>query len=380
MKVRSYRHTLTVLLLLALALVPSACGGGDEPAAADNPTSTPAQGQSYTSAEGPTEALDQEAPSGEPTQTKKETAAEQRGGKIGAPKAHAVADPQYARPKRQPLAVMLENHPDSRPQTGLDKADVVYEAPVEYGIPRFLAIYSREEAPVLGPVRSARSYYVAWASEYDPVYIHAGGSPQSLSWLKQLDVASMDALRYGGSAFERVTDRQAPHNLYTDTRKLRKTIAKDPELKSKGAWGGLRFSKKFTVGSEEGREVRVTYDTGYEVAYEYDERAGVYNRLMLGKPHLDRESKEQLSGSVVIVQTVRMWPLKDDQYGRLGADIQDKGPALIFQDGRVIDGFWEKEKRDSETLYTTADGEPVALKPGKVWIQIAPKAGTKIER
>ncbi|MDP9352696.1 MAG: DUF3048 domain-containing protein [Chloroflexota bacterium] len=380
MKVRSYPYTLTVLLLLALALVASACGGGDEPAAANNPTSAPAQGQSDTSTDSPTEAPDQEAPSGEPTEAKKETSPEQRGGKIGAPKAHAVADPQYARPKRQPLAVMLENHPDSRPQTGLDKADVVYEAPAEYGIPRFLAIYSSEEAPVLGPVRSARSYYVAWASEYDPVYIHAGGSPQSLSWLKQLDVASMDALRYGGSAFERVTDRQAPHNLYTDTRKLRETIAKDPELKSKGAWGGLRFSKKFTVGSEEGREVRVTYDTGYEVAYEYDERAGVYNRLMLGKPHLDRESKEQLSGSVVIVQTVRMWPLKDDQYGRLGADIQDKGPALIFQDGRVIDGFWEKEKRDSETLYTTAEGEPVALKPGKVWIQIVPKAGTKIER
>lgn len=376
MKVRSYPSNLTVLFLLALALVASARGGGAEPAAANNPASAPARGQSETSNDEP----DREALSGEPTEARTKAGAEQRGGKIGAPKQHAIADPRYARPRRQPLAVMIENHPDSRPQTGLDNADVVYEAPAEYGIPRFLAIFSSEEADVLGSVRSARSYYVAWASEYDPVYVHAGGSPQSLSWLKQLDVASMDALRYGGGGFERTTDREAPHNLYTDTQELRKVIAEDPELKRKGSWGGLRFSEKFTVGSEEGREVGVVYDTGYEVSYEYDESTGMYNRLMLGKPHLDRESKGQLSGSVVIVQTVRMWPLKDDQYGRLGADIQDKGPALIFQDGRVIEGFWEKERRDSETLYTTAEGEPVALKPGKVWIQIAPKAGTKIER
>lgn len=375
MKPRKNTQTKVVLLLLlALALVAGACGGSDQPPAANQPEENQAQAQ--PPAEEPEEeASDEEGASDEAAPT---TAP--RGGKIGEPAEQAVSDPQYAKPKRQPLAIMIENHPESRPQTGLDKADVVYEAPAEYGIPRFLAIYSTQEVPVLGPVRSARSYYVAWASEYKPVYIHAGGSPDALSWLKQLDVANIDALRTGGGAFERTSDRVAPHNLYTDTRELRKFIADNPELKTKGTWGGLHFSDNPTVGPEEGREVRVTYDTGYEVSYEYDEREGVYNRVMLGKPHLDRESKEQLSASVVIVQKVGMWPVENDPYGRLGAAIQSKSPALIFQDGRVIEGFWEKDKRDTPTVYTTAEGEPVTLKPGKVWIQIAPKSGTKIER
>jgi hypothetical protein len=366
MTTRKITGLLSALLLLIVISV-NACGGDNE---SDGDQQQPTPSAAAVEPEAPPTAPDDEA---EPTET--------RGSAIGDPAERLTADARYHRPTKRPLAIMIENHPDSRPQSGLDVADVVYEAPAEYGIPRFLAIYVNREALVLGPVRSARAYFVAWASEYKPVYMHAGGSPTGLSWIKQLKVQSIDALRTSISGFGRTDDREAPHNLYAATRALRKEIKKDKSLRTeKGTWGGLQFSDKPTVGSAEGQKVRVEYESGYDVSYEYDERAGVYNRSMLGKPHLDRESKKQLSGTVVIVQTVKVRAIKGDALNRLDVDVQDKQPALIFQDGRVIEGFWEKEKRDTPTKYTTKDGEAITLRPGRVWIQIVPKDGSKIER
>jgi hypothetical protein len=367
MTTRKITGLLSALLLLIVISV-NACGGDDE-SAGDRQQPTPTAVAVQPRDVEPT-APDEEAA---PTET--------RGSTIGDPAERLTADARFHQPTKRPLAIMIENHPYSRPQSGLDVADVVYEAPAEYGIPRFLAIYVNREAPVLGPVRSARAYFVAWASEYKPLYMHAGGSPTGLSWIKQLKVQSVDALRTNIGGFGRTDDREAPHNLYADTRALRKEIKKDESFSTeKGTWGGLQFSDKPTVGSAEGQKVRVEYESGYNVSYEYDERTGVYNRIMLGKPHLDRESKKQLSGAVVIVQTVKARAIEGDALNRLDIDVQDKQPTLVFQDGRVIEGFWEKEKRDSPTKYTTKDGQSITLKPGRVWIQIVPKDGSKIER
>jgi hypothetical protein len=359
-------------MLLALSLLLAACGG--------NPAPTPAQ---TSPGPAPTEVApgDGGAAQGTPgAEEPGEPTATPRGGRIdGAASQAQVSDPKWAKPERRPLAVMVENHPDARPQTGLERADVVYEAPAEFGIPRFLALYVNEEVETLGPVRSARPYYVAWASEYDPVYIHAGGSPQALNWLEQLGMDSVDAIRDPVGGFERTTDRVAPHNLYMDTAEVRESLKGETRMTG-GSWGGLRFGERPTVGTADGARVALTYPTGYRVAYAYDERSGRYLREMDGKPHLDRETKEQLGADVVIVQSVRFWEIEGDRYGRLEAGVQDEGSALIFQDGRMIQGRWSKDKRDTPTSYTDAEGRPVTLKEGAVWIQILPKRGSTIER
>lgn len=277
---------------------------------------------------------------------------------------------------------MIENHPDARPQSGLDKADIVYEAPAEYGIPRFLTIWVNQDTDVLGPVRSARTYFVAWASEYQPVYVHAGGSPMALSWIKQLKMSDVDALRYprAGEAFVRSTDRDAPHNLYTDTVKLRKTIDKDPSLKGQpGTWGPIHFSNTPTAGTGSGTSVTVDYQNGYYVGYTYNAAKGVYLRSMVGKPHLDRETHKQLAATTVIVQSVRLWKIQGDEKGRLEAQLLGKGDILVFQGGKVTKGTWEKTKRPEPTKFTTQDGKPLLIKPGQVWIQVAPVGDSKIK-
>ncbi len=294
--------------------------------------------------------------------------------------AHASPEAtQPARPKRRPLAIMIENHPDSRPQSGLHLADVVYEAPAEFGIPRFLAIWVNRDTDFLGPVRSARTYYLAWASEYDPVFVHAGGSPQSRSWIKQLEIDDVDAIygRVAQGAFRRTTDRQAPHNLYMDTEKLREENKEFQD--AQGSWGGLTFSDRASRGARGGTEVTVTYEGGYKVTYKYDPTSRVYKRYMDGQPHLDRETKRHLGASTLIVQSVGMWKIKDDPYGRLEAKVQGSNDVLVFQNGEVIKGTWEKDKRDTPTIYRTQDGQNISVKPGQVWIQIVPLKGTKID-
>jgi hypothetical protein len=272
---------------------------------------------------------------------------------------------------------MIENQAAARPQSGLLRADVVYEAPAEGGITRFLAIYGSEDVKKLGPVRSARDYFVSWARPFGAVYVHAGGSPRALSWLRQMEMPSVDALRTGGRAFERSRDRKAPHNLYVDTGELRRYVARKARLQvGSGSWGGLRFEGAPTVGTAPARRLQLTYPSGYSVEYRYNPATGRYRRLMEGEPHLDRETRQPLAASAVVVQAVKMWPARGDHKGRLQAQLQGEGRLLVFQNGAVIRGRWERANREAPTQYLTEAGEPITLKPGQVWVQELPSKGS----
>jgi hypothetical protein len=120
---------------------------------------------------------------------------------------------------RLPLGVIIENHNSVRPQSGLSKADIVYEALAEGGITRFLAIYLQEDS-TLGPVRSNRPYFLSWLSEYDAAYAHVGGSPDAQARIKEYNIKDLDQFFIGAPTYERVGYRAAPHNVYTNTEKL----------------------------------------------------------------------------------------------------------------------------------------------------------------
>ena len=119
---------------------------------------------------------------------------------------------------------MIDDLGAARPQSGLSSASVVWQAPAEGGIPRYMAIFQDSLPKEIGPVRSSRYYYIAWAAEWRAVYAHAGGSPQAKATLAAKGrgqyVYNIDEFRYSGT-FHRVTFRSAPHNLYTTGAKLR---------------------------------------------------------------------------------------------------------------------------------------------------------------
>src|SRR5215213_4767112 len=120
---------------------------------------------------------------------------------------------------RYPIAVMLDDAPGARPQSGLSAASVVWQAPVEGGIPRYMALFQARDPAVIGPVRSARLYFVRWASEWKPLYVHEGGPPPLRNFLNGSQGLVVNA---DGQRMARVGYRAAPHNLYTDGGKLRR--------------------------------------------------------------------------------------------------------------------------------------------------------------
>src|SRR5688572_9411112 len=128
--------------------------------------------------------------------------------------------------KRHAIAIMIDDHPDARPQSGFNAASVVWHAPAEGGIPRYMLIFQDEVPGSVGPVRSARQYYIAWAAEWNAMYGHSGGSPQALQTLRNQGngqlVYNADEFRWGNIYYHRATDRFSPHNVYTTGKELRK--------------------------------------------------------------------------------------------------------------------------------------------------------------
>ncbi len=273
---------------------------------------------------------------------------------------------------RRPITVVIENHPDSRPQTGLDKADIVYETLAEGGITRFLAVYQAAELSTIGPVRSARDYFAEIATEYAPVFAHVGGSDEALANLSADKYDGLDDANqyFLDKYFKRVSNRYAPHNVYTSLDLLRGLI-KDKHWKSTASVAAWQFDDAPTAGSESALETTVSFSTpSYTARFVYDPATGLYNRFMAGKIHSDAETKAQLATKTLIVQLATVTDVPNDPKLRVDINLTSGGHAYIFHDGTLVHAEWKKQ--NGRTRYYGVDGKEVVFPRGQMWIAIAP--------
>lgn len=281
--------------------------------------------------------------------------------------------------ERRPFAVMIENSIAARPQSGLDQADVVYEALAEGGITRMMAIYacSGDNASSIGPVRSARSYFVDWVEGWEAIYAHAGGSPDALSLIDEDEI--LDLQNFGdGIYFWRSRDRSSPHNLYTSYEGL-KGFAEKLGYDLEGDYKELTFKDDIAVPERpEGQEIVVNFSSyNYRVGWVYQKTSNSYLRYLAQEADRDLVSDKQIIAKTIIVMRIKQ-NLMNNNSQRLYMDTTGSGQALIFQDGQVIEGSWEKKfKGDRETFYDQ-NGEEMALNRGQIWIEIV-KPETKID-
>jgi len=303
--------------------------------------------------------------------------------------------------QRRPLTVMIENHFDSRPQSGLSLADVVYEAIAEGGITRFLAVFycgASAQEVTIGPVRSARTYFLDFASEYGdyPLYAHVGGANlpgpanalgqiADYGWLKKKNDLNQFAIGFPvfWRDYERIGHPVATeHTMYSTTDKLWEVAHKrglDAQDSEGNRWDKNFVSWKFkqeTPLDKRGEVSKIEFDfwqgyKDYSVTWEYDRQTNTYKRFNGGQPHKDLNNDQQLTAKVVIVQFMEekgpIDELKHMLYKTIG-----KGKALIFQDGQVIEGNWAKTKRQDRTKFTDSKGKEVELNGGQIWIEILP--------
>jgi hypothetical protein len=306
--------------------------------------------------------------------------------------------------KHRPLGVMIEDHVDARPQSGLSGADVVYEAVAEGGITRFLAVYYCQDAGEVGPVRSARTYYIDFMSEYgnSPLYAHVGGAnqPGPADALGQLDdygwtgYNDMNQFSIGFPTFWRDYDRlghtaATEHTMYSTTQKLwdyAATVRKLTNVDEKGkAWDTNFVSYKFTDDAAASarpvsQSIHLEFWTGdpnYYVDWAYNPKTNLYARSNGGKLHIDRDTNKQIAVKDVVVLYMKELNANDGYEDNVHLLFQNEGTgkAVVFKDGKRINATWEKDKRTSKTIITDASGKQVQFNRGLIWFEVLPTDG-----
>jgi hypothetical protein len=262
--------------------------------------------------------------------------------------------------------VMIENSPDARPQSGLNSAGVVFEAISEGGITRFLALYQEDQPDYIGPVRSVRPYYLDFLVPFDAPLAHAGGSAEALAQIREQGLKDLDHGANGG-AYQRVSNRYSPHNLYTSRAQLL-------ELHNQKGFTTSNFTGWPRKAQETPLETPTIGNISFNISgqlynstYAYDKASNSYKRHLAGRPHTDERSGEQISPKVVIAIITNR-----SQTGIYSVyQVTGSGSVLIFQDGGVAEGTWEKAGRASQFVFKAPDGKPLELNPGRTWVTLA---------
>lgn len=300
---------------------------------------------------------------------------------------------------RRPLAVMVENHQEARPQSGLSSADVVYEAVAEGGITRFMVIYLCNLSDIqVGPVRSARTYFLDWVSEYDALYTHVGGAntlgpANALGQIIDYDIKSLNQFGIGFPTFWRDYQRlgravATEHTMYSSTQKLWEIGAKKGWAANDLAgvsWDSNFVSWKFkddesSQGSQKANVSFWSSKDDYKVEWVYDSTCNCYKRKHGGEDHIDLNNKQQLSAKNIVVQFQKESRANDGYEGNVHLlyGTKGQGKALIFQDGKVIEGTWSKANRLSREKFFDKLGKEIELVRGLTWIQTVPE-GAEVE-
>ncbi|OGL77400.1 hypothetical protein A3E97_00230 [Candidatus Uhrbacteria bacterium RIFCSPHIGHO2_12_FULL_47_12] len=269
---------------------------------------------------------------------------------------------------QQVYGVMIDEHMDARAQSGIDQAFLVIEAPVEAGIPRLLAFFSEDQkVEKIGPVRSARPYFVDWALEFDALYTHVGGSNEALA--KIANGATFDLNEFWHDPqFWRATNRSAPHNTYTSTDRMGEYVkAKRDAGRAAPLYGVWKFkTTKPTEVLPEKFSIRYA-SSDYTFSWAYDVEQKAYVRLFDDQPVKTLEgNKIDAQNVIVMISDVEVI----DSIGRRHIRTTGEGVASVFQDGKKMEAVWKKPAASERLRFYTKEGQEIEMNPGKTWIEV----------
>ena len=269
-----------------------------------------------------------------------------------------------------PVAMVIDNQLDALPQSGINQASVVYETIVEGGITRLLAIFTPESLPAnlaIGPIRSARPYFVIWADEISAVFAHVGGSPAALAHILQNKTINLNEF-YNADYFGRSSTKSPPHNVYTTVEKLNRFLG-TKNLQT-GVFLEWQFKKDEPVKTPH-KSIQIQYPVlQYGVDWTYDKDTNSYLRSMGGNPIKDAYGQNVTAKNIII----EYLEIKDiDEEGRITFNLTGAGEALFCMDGICQEGIWKKENKKTRARFYTKSLQEIRFNPGKTWINIINK-------
>jgi hypothetical protein len=276
-----------------------------------------------------------------------------------------------------PAAMLVENLYSVRPQAGISEAILVYESYAEAGTTRFLLFYNGGGPKIekIGPIRSARHYFLGWVYETAALFGHAGGSPQALGNIRDYDTNDFNGIGSEAKYFWRDTSLYAPHNLFTSSEKIVFSL-RDKELLDKQATFDMwQFKDGATLEDrpESANDIVVKFSSySYEVKWQYDRTNNNYLRFNADQPHLDSNNQQQVRANNIIIQIVPPVTYLG-AYGRLDMQTEGEGRAIIFRDGQTIEGKWKKPGRVLRTQYYDSEDNLIEFNRGKTWVEVIPE-------
>lgn len=272
---------------------------------------------------------------------------------------------------RRPVLVTINNHPLARPQSGISDADIVYEFIAEANVTRLLALFQSELPEEIGPIRSARDYFIYVAQGLDAFYVAHGYSPDAQQLLQSGFIDNVNGMQYDGTLFKRSTERKAPHNSYisgdnvlaaADKTNASMEMKKVPPLSFHDALEDAKIG-------DDASAIAVHYgvDPNFTSNYVYDADKGTYIRTVNERVTTGKVNDEQVELANVLVFEVDYSVI--DDIGRQAVDLESGGKAMLFQAGLAQAINW---KNDNGVLTPVINGVPAKLVPGKTWIHIVP--------
>jgi len=282
----------------------------------------------------------------------------------------------------RPVAFMLAADSVARPLSGIAYADIVVEMPViKGGITRFMAIFSCEPhdesiALDIGSIRSSRHDFIPVAASFDAIYAHWGGSKYALQQINRRVIDNLNGLTNPHNTYFRKQGILAPHNGFSSYERAQRA-ANELGYRSQYQGHEYTFVTDSPQAEADGSTLRIGYGRSYDVFYAYSSETNTYTRHRNNKPEIDARDRRSVEAKKVAVlfTTSRMI---DNEYNDV--DVEGQGTLLLFQNGDVIEGSWQKAETslNSPILFFDEDGEEIRFVTGALWIQYV-DVGTTIE-
>ena len=270
------------------------------------------------------------------------------------------------------IAVMIDNVGDARPQTSLNQAMIVYEAYVEGGLTRYLAVYKNADIETIGPTRSARPVFIDYALENDSIFVHYGGSPRALEDVKKLRMDNANGIESPANVFRRTKEKAAPHNALTGTDVIWEYAKKQGYRTTTTERNVLNYVAE-DVTLEEGTEattVNIPY-SGAKVKYVYNVETGLYERYFANKIQTDWLTKETITTKNIIITVANNYSTDEENgYGRQEVENIGSLDGYYITNGKAIKIKCEKKARAEKTVYKDLEGNEIEVNDGNTYIQI----------
>ncbi len=271
----------------------------------------------------------------------------------------------------RPIAVMVDNDNSSAwPQSGLDKAYKIYEVMVEGGSTRFMALYKNTDCEKIGPVRSSRHYFLDYVLENDAIYVHFGWSPKAATDISSLGINKINGV-LGGD--EKIFWRERKysgdwHSAYTSIQNI-KDMSDEKSYRNTTDNKIENINKEFSeISGDSALNITLPYSNHYKVYYTYDDEIKAYKRKMNSTEHKDANGV-YFTATNIIVQYAKNYLLGDGS-DRQEVETVGSGNGFFITGGKSVPITWEKQSRNSKTVYKTSDGNEIMLNPGTTWVNI----------